>query len=73
MCVFARLLPGRFGIKLLEVFRDFSFLQNVQIGSEGSSIPSFEGYRSSSPGIKRLEREADQSLPSSVEIKNEWT
>jgi hypothetical protein len=31
------------------------------------------GTRGSSPGVKRLGREADHSPPSSAEIKNAWS
>jgi hypothetical protein len=33
----------------------------------------FNGYRRLSPGVRRLGREADNSAPSSAEVKNEWS
>ena len=33
----------------------------------------FNGYGGFSPGIKRPEREVNQSLQSSAEVKNEWS
>jgi hypothetical protein len=40
-------------------------------GAHPASYPT--GTRGSFPGVKRPEREADHSPPSSVEVKNEWS
>jgi hypothetical protein len=38
----------------------------------GAPSPTFSGYQGPFPGIKRLGREFDLSLPSTAQVKNEW-
>jgi hypothetical protein len=52
--------------------RDFFFLRPRLYRLWGPLSILFNGYRDSFPGVKRPEREADHSPPSSAEVKNVW-
>jgi len=58
-------LAGRFGVQLSEGTRD------LLVFSKASGLAL--GPTQSASGVKRLGSEADHSLPSSAEIKNEWS
>jgi hypothetical protein len=61
-------LDGR-GLIPAEV-RDFSLLHSVQTGSWDHPSSYSMGTGGSFPEVKRQEREADHSPPSSAEVKN---
>jgi hypothetical protein len=56
--------PGSIGTS------DFSLLHSVQTGSAAHTASHPMGTGGSSSGVKRLVREADDSLPSTDEVKN---
>jgi hypothetical protein len=51
--------------------KDFCLHQNLQTGS--GPHPAFEGYRSSFPGVKQPERDADHLPLSTADFKSEWS
>ena len=55
-----RLRAGRSGVRIPVATRFFFLIQNVQAGS-GPALAPCNGYRSSFPGIKPLEREVNHS------------
>jgi hypothetical protein len=55
------------------VIRDVSLLQNAQTGSGPHPVPYSVRTGSCFPGLKRAERAADLSPPSSVEVNNKWS
>jgi len=65
------LTTGKLGIQTPARARDFTALQNFQTG-RGSHPSSFNKHRDPFPGIKLPGREANHSLPSIAESKNEW-
>jgi hypothetical protein len=51
-----------------------TFIRLVNKNTEQKYIKSYEdGYYLHDLGVKRLEREADHSPPSSIEVKNAWS
>ena len=66
-CRFGR--AGRSGVRILTGVRDYSLLQNLQIGS--ASLVN--GYQGPCVGKKRPEREVNHSPPFSAQVKNEWS
>jgi hypothetical protein len=67
-----RLWTGRSGAREPVDARDF-LLASPSKPALGSTWPLFSVYRGSFPGVKRLGREVQHSLPSSAEVKNEWS
>jgi hypothetical protein len=59
------------GVRVPEVAGIFSLHHRVHTGCEGHPDSYPMGTRGSFPGVKRPQREADQSPPSSAEAK-EW-
>jgi hypothetical protein len=51
---------------------DFSLLHRVQTGSGAHPASYPTGTEGSFRGVRRTGREADQSPPSSAEVKNAW-
>jgi hypothetical protein len=54
-------------------FLYFSFCYRVQSGSEAHPAAYPICTKDSFPGVKKSEREVEHSLPSSAEVKNEWS
>jgi len=52
---------------------NFSLHRRVQTGSGAHPASYLVGTRGSFPGVKRSEREADYSPPSSAKVKNAWS
>jgi hypothetical protein len=52
--------------------RDFSLLQTVHNVSVATKVSVQWVHVVLSPGLKSSERKFDYSLPSSVEVKNDW-
>jgi hypothetical protein len=59
------------GVQVL-VGVNFFLLHIIQTGYGARPTSCPMGARGSSPGVKRLGREADHSPPSSIEVKNNW-
>jgi hypothetical protein len=53
--------------------QDISFYPKLPDRACGPSIPLFNSFRSSVPGVMPLEREVNHSHPSSTDVKNEWS
>ena len=60
------------GVRILAEARNFSLLQNVHsvLGPTQLPIECVPGYF---PGVNRPGHELNHSLPSRVEVKNEWS
>jgi hypothetical protein len=58
------------GVRFPAGTKDFSELLSIPTVFAGSPSLLSNGHRDSSPGIKRLGHEADNSPPSSAETKN---
>jgi hypothetical protein len=69
----AGLRAGWSGVRFPGGAGNFSPHHCVQTGSGAHPASYPMGTRDSFPGVKRPEREADQSLPSSAEVKNAWS
>ena len=53
--------------------QDISFSPKLPDRHCGPSIPLFNRFWNSVPGVMRPEREVNRSHPSSTDVKNEWT
>jgi len=51
---------------------ELCFLQNVQTGSGADGTSHSMGGMGSFPGYKGLQGDADNSLPSTAKVKNDW-
>jgi hypothetical protein len=74
VCVWITLWDGRSRVRIPVAARDFSFLQNVGIGSVPPfprRLLQFHWYRDSFQVVKRPRREVNHSPSSSHELKNE--
>jgi hypothetical protein len=60
-------------VRLQALVRNCSVLQRVQTGSMAYPASYSMGRGSSFPGVKRTRREADNALPSSTEVKKNWS
>jgi hypothetical protein len=60
-------------VRILVGVRDFSLLQNLQIGSGAQPDSCSLGTGVLSQDVKRLWHEVNHSPPSSAEVKNEWS
>jgi hypothetical protein len=69
----AGLLAGRSVIRVPAEGGNFSLHNRVHSVSEAHPASYLVGNRGSFPGVKRPEREADHSPPSSAEVKNAWS
>ena len=65
-----RLCVGKLEVRILERTKDFSLLQNAQIGCGAHTAYCTDVLPS---GVKRSGREAYNFPPYSAEIKNEWS
>jgi len=63
---------GQSGVQFQVRARDFHLLQNVQTRSGIHTASYFMHRGGSIPGVKHLQCEFNQSLPTSVKIKNKW-
>jgi hypothetical protein len=71
VCIVTELRAGRPGFDSRQVMKFFS-IHHVQAGPGPTQPPVQWVPRALSPGLKRPEREADNSPPSSAEVKNAW-
>jgi hypothetical protein len=67
-----RLRAGRSGVRIPVGVIDLS-LRNVQTGSRSPPSPHSIEHRGSFQGLSQVEREVNDSLTSSAEVKNEWS
>ena len=68
-----RLRARRTAVRIPATARDYSLLQDIQIGWVPLGL-LFSGYRALFPGVKRPgTTDIDHSPPSSAEVKNGWS
>ena len=70
--IVTRLRAGRSGIRIPAGAIDFSYSNRPHLLWDPSSL-LLGGCRVSFLGVKRLGRDVDHSLPSSAEVKHEWS